>query len=275
MGKEIKYDNGMFPGVLPVNRCDHPPWVIASAHFNRNPRPIEIQGVRRDHRSLFARLESLPGPPARERCFRDYIDMVFQAGTRRKDASPPDRRYLRNGYFRFLRGWMADASSAEGAVLKGWAESRFGIPPVFHAGWIESVDSREYRLYLAERMRESLRSNAVEAQFDLLYEFVQSELRRRHPDVPSFTLYRGVRNLADYRVLENLDGHRTVVRLNNLNSFSSRLEHAWEFGDTLFEADVPASKIFFRTDILPGVLPRGEGEALVIGGDFEVLVRTY
>ena len=260
---------------LPVNRCDQPPWVIASPHFNRHPLPLEIQGVRRAHQSFFSRLERLADPAGRQQCFRDYLDLVFQTGKWRRETTPLGRRSLRNSYLRFLRGWMADSSSAEGAVLKGWAESRFGIPPVFHAGLIESVDSREYRLYLAERMRESLRSNAVEAQFDLLYEFVQSELRRRHPDVPFFTLYRGVRNLADYRVLENLDGHRTVVRLNNLNSFSSRLEHAWEFGDTLFEADVPASKIFFRADILPGVLPRGEEEALVIGGDFEVTVRTY
>jgi len=261
--------------VLAVNRCDHPPWVIASPHFNRNPRPIEIQGVRRAHRSFFARLEQLSAPSARERCFRDYIDLVFQAGKWRRETSPLGRRSLRNGYLRFLRGWMLDASSAEGAVLKGWVESRFGIPPVFHAGRIEDVDSREYILYLAERMRESARTNAVESQFDLLYEFVQYELRRRHPGVPSFTLYRGVRNVADYRILENPGGNRPVVRLNNLNSFSSRLEHAWQFGSHVFEADVPAAKIFFRADILPGVLPKGEEEALVIGGDCEVLVRSF
>jgi len=40
--------------VLPGNRCDLPPWMIASPHFIRNPRPIGIQGVRRAHRSLFA-----------------------------------------------------------------------------------------------------------------------------------------------------------------------------------------------------------------------------
>jgi len=249
--------------------------VIASPHFNRNPRPIEIQGVRRAHRSFFARLDTLSAPAARERCFHDYMDLVFQAGKWRKETSPSGRRSLRNGYLRFLRGWMLDASSAEGAVLKGWVESRFGIPPAFHAGQIEDADSREYLLYLAERMRESARTNAVESQFDLLYEFVQYELRRRHPGVLSFTLYRGVRNLTDYRILEDPGGSRVVVRLNNLNSFSSRLEHAWQFGSHVFEADVPAAKIFFRADILPGVLPKGEEEALVIGGDCEVVVRSF
>ncbi|MGZ8463761.1 MAG: NAD(+)--dinitrogen-reductase ADP-D-ribosyltransferase, partial [Candidatus Deferrimicrobiaceae bacterium] len=121
---------------LPVNRCDQPPWVIASPRFNRHPLPLEIQGVRRAHRSFFSRLEGIPDPGERARCFRDYIDLVFQAGKWRRETTPLGRRSLRNSYLRFLRGWMLDASSAEGAVLKGWVESRFGLPPVFHAGRI-------------------------------------------------------------------------------------------------------------------------------------------
>ncbi len=260
---------------LPVNRCDLPPWMIASPHFNRNPRPIEIQGVRRAHRSFFERLSRLAEPRARERAFRDYMDVVFQAGRPRSEASPADRRSLRNGYLRFLRGWMLDASSEEGAVLKGWVESRFGIPPVYHAGRIEKVDSREYLLYLSERMRECALTNDVESQFDLLYEFVQDELKRRYPGAEVFRLYRGVRNIGDYLVLDEPGENRAVVRLNNLNSFSSRLEYAWEFGCHVFEADVPASKVFFRADLLTGVLPKAEEEALVIGGDFDVAVRSY
>jgi NAD+---dinitrogen-reductase ADP-D-ribosyltransferase len=263
------------PAVLPVNRCDLPPWVIASAQFHRNPQPIEIQGVRRAHRSFFSRLEGMADPAARGRCFRDYVDLVFQAGEWRREPTRLGRRSLRNGYLRFLRGWMLDASSAEGAVLKGWVESRFGIPPVFHAGRIESADSGAYLLYLAERMRGTARTNAVESQFDLLYEFVQCELRRRHPGTSRFTLYRGVRNLAEYRFVEDPVGNRVVLQMNNLNSFSSRLEHAWQFGNRVLESDVPAVKIFFRADILPGALPKGEEEALVIGGDFEVRVRSY
>ncbi len=261
--------------VLPVNRCDHPPWVIASHGFNRNPLPIEIHGVRRSHRSLFARLARLDDPAARANCFRDYMELVFRAGMWRSEKSPGGRRSLRNSYLRFLRGWMLDSSSPEGAVLKGWVESRFGILPSFHAGLIEDVDAPAYLLYLAERMRESARTNAVESQFDLLFEFVQDELRRRHPGVPAFTLYRGVRNLDDYRVIGGAGGNRVVLRLNNLNSFSARLEHAWEFGSRVLEAEVPPQKIFFRSDLLPGILPRREEEALVIGGNYEVKVRSY
>jgi NAD+--dinitrogen-reductase ADP-D-ribosyltransferase len=260
---------------LPLNRCDPPPWVIASHHFNRNPLPIEIQGVRRAHRSLFARLGRIEDPKARVRAFREYMALVFQVGKWRKESSPLGRRSLRNSYLRFLRGWMQDASSPEGAVLKGWVESRFGLPPTFHAGPIADLHSPAYVLYLVERMRESARSNAVESQCDLLYEFIQQELRRRHPGVPAFTLYRGVKNLGDYRVIGDAGKNRVVLRLNNLNSFTSRLEHAWQFGTRVLEAAVPASKIFFRSDLLPGILPRGEEESLVIGGDYEVTVRSY
>jgi NAD+--dinitrogen-reductase ADP-D-ribosyltransferase len=249
--------------------------VIASHLFNRNPLPIEIQGVRRSHRALFAQLDRIESPKARERAFREYMALVFQVGKWRKETSPLGRRSLRNSYLRFLRGWMQDASSPEGAVLKGWVESRFGLPPTFHAGPIADRHSPAYVLYLVERMRESVRSNAIESQFDLLYEYAQYELRRRHPGVPSFTLYRGVRNLGDYRVVGESSGNRVVLRLNNLNSFTSRVEHAWQFGSRVLETSVPASKILFRSDLLPGILPRGEEEALVIGGEYEVTVRSY
>jgi NAD+--dinitrogen-reductase ADP-D-ribosyltransferase len=261
--------------ILPVNRCDRSPRVLASHLFNRNPLPIEIQGVRRSHRSLFARLDRLEDPKARARAFREYMALVFQVGRWRKEASPLGRRSLRNSYLRFLRGWMQDASSPEGAVLKGWVESRFGLPPTFHAGPIADLHAPAYVLYLVERMRESARSNAVESQFDLLFEFVQYELRRRRAGITLFTLYRGVKNLGDYPVIGEAVGDRVVLRLNNLNSFTSRLEHAWQFGSRVLEAAVPASKIFFWSDLLPGILPRGEEEALVIGGEYEVTVRLY
>ena len=260
---------------LPVNRCDHSPRVIASHLFNRNPLPIEIQGVRRAHRSLFARLDRLEDPRARARAFREYMALVFQVGKWRRESSHLGRRSLRNSYLRFLRGWMQDASSPEGAVLKGWVESRFGLPPTFHAGPIPDLHSPAYVLYLVERMRESARSNAVESQFDLLYEFVQRELRRRHPGISAFTLYRGIRDLSEQHVLEDRGRNRLLVRMNNLNSFTSRLEHAWQFGSRVLEAEVPAPKIFFRSDLLPGILPRGEEESLVIGGEYEVTVRHY
>ena len=261
--------------VLPLNRCGYPSWVIASRHFNRNPKPLEIQGVRRAHRSFFARLDPLGTSGARERCLRDYMEHIYLSGKWRSGTTAAERRSLRNDYLHFLRGWIHDASSEEGAVLKGWVESRFGLPPVFHAGTISGPDCAEYLIYLEERMRESTRSNAIESQLDLIYEYTQYELARRFPGVSSFRLYRGIRNLPDYLFLEETTDRRAVVRMNNLNSFSGRLEYAWEFGSHVFETDVPACKIFFRSDFLPGVLPKSEEESLVIGGDFDVIVRSF
>jgi len=261
--------------VLPLNRCWHPSWVIASRHFNRNPRPLEIQGVRRAHHSFFARLDLIKTPGARERCFREYMKQAFLSGKWRGGTTYAERRSLRNDYLRFLRGWIHDSNSEEAAVLKGWVESRFGLPPVFHAGMIDGPDCKEYLIYLGARMRESMRSNAIESQLDLVYEYVQYELARRHPGVFSFRLYRGISNIHDYIFLEEIVGKHAVVRMNNLNSFSGRSEYAWEFGDHVFEADVPAGKIFFRSDLLPGVLPKNEEESLVIGGDFDVTVSYF
>ena len=261
--------------VLPLNRCQYPSWVVASHHFNRNPRPLEIQGVRHAHRSLFARLDLIKAPRARERCFREYMKQIYLSGKWRGSATYAERRSLQNDYLHFLRGWIHNANSEEGAVLKGWVESRFGLPPSFHAGVIDSPDCIKYLTYLGERMRESMRSNAIESQLDLVYEYVQYELARRHPGVFSFRLYRGIRNIYDYIFLEEPANRYAVVRMNNLNSFSGRLEYAWEFGDRVFEADVPASKIFFRSDLLPDILPKNEEESLVIGGDFDVIVREF
>jgi len=37
---------------------------------------------------------------------------------------------------------------------------------------------------------------------------------------------------------------------------------------------VPLAKIFFRGDLLPSSLLKGEGEVMVIGGEYEVKVLT-
>ncbi|MCL1926308.1 MAG: NAD(+)--dinitrogen-reductase ADP-D-ribosyltransferase [Syntrophorhabdaceae bacterium] len=261
--------------VLPLNRCRHPSWVIASRHFNRNPQPLEIQGARIAHHSFFARMDLIKTPRTRERYFREYMKHVFLAGKWRGGTTYAERRSLRNDYLRFLRGWIHNANSEEGAVLKGWVESRFGLPPVFHSGKIDSPECEEYMVYLGDRMRESARSNAIESQLDLVYEYVQYELARRHPGTLFFQLYRGIRNIHDYLFLEETTDRRAVVRMNNLNSFSGRFEYAWEFGSHVFEANVPAAKIFFRSDLLPGILPEKEEESLVIGGDFDVIVREF
>ena len=256
-----------------MNLCNLPPWAISSPEFNANPKPIEIQGVRRAHRHLFERLPGLPDAAARAKAFLDHMDVAFQLHQWEKETSALGRKSLKNNYLRFLRGWMFDANSVEGAVLKGWVESRIGIPPTFHKGPIEDVHSDGYAAYLVDRMRGSARTSAIQAQLDLLYEFVQEELRLRG-EPAAFTLYRGVHDFSEHRVLDRGERNRMRLRLNNLNSFTPDFERAFEFGTKVLEVRVPACKVFFRADLLPGALLKGEEEVLAIGGDFDVVVRT-
>jgi NAD+--dinitrogen-reductase ADP-D-ribosyltransferase len=254
----------------PFNRCNLPPWVIASRHFNENPQAIEIQGVRRANPNLFNRLATLDDPMARAALFHDYLDVSFQLHQWQRETSESGRKSLKNSYLRFLRGWMFDSNSVEGAVLKGWVESRMGLAPTFHHQLITGPDDPAMQRYLLDRMHGSARTSAIDAQLDLLYEYVQFELARRYPDNASLTLYRGINDFSEHQIIEQYDKHHFLLRLNNLNSFTNDFERAWEFGSRVLQTEVPLAKIFFCNDIFPSSLLKGEGELLVIGGEFEV-----
>jgi len=258
----------------PINLCSLPPWAIASRHFNRNPQPLEIQGVRQANRLLFERLDACSDEVRRGELFHDYMDVTFQLHQWERETSLRGRKSLKNSYVRFLRGWLFDANSVEGAVLKGWVESRFGLPPMFHQGPIRDVHGEDYARYTADRMRGTARTNAINAQFDVLYEFIQYELLRRYPEKRFFTLYRGIHDFSESRVLERLDKRLCLVRLNNLTSFTSEFERAWEFGTRVLQTEVPRQKIFFLGGLLPSRLLHGEEEVMVIGGEYEVEVMT-
>lgn len=257
-----------------MNMCNLPPWAIASRHFNRHPQRLEIQGVRQANRLLFERLAALEDPEARGALFHDYMDVTFQLHQWEQETSATGRKSLKNSYLRFLRGWMFDSNSREGAVLKGWVESRLGLPPTFHRIPIEDIHSEAYFLYTIDRMKGSARTNAINAQFDVLYEFVQHEQHRRLSEATCLTLYRGIHDFAEHRILEEQGRNRYLLRLNNLNSFTIDFERAWEFGSRVLKAEVPLPKVFFRGDLLPSSLLKGEEEVMVIGGEYEVKVLT-
>ena len=258
----------------PFNLCTLPPWAIASHRFNAHPQPLELTGVRQANRFLFARLAETPTPEARAQLFHDYLDVTFQLHQWQQAGSPAGRRSLRNSYLRFLRGWMFDSNSREGAVLKGWVESRFGLAPTYHRGTICDIHCDAYYRYLEERMRGAARTAAIHPQLDLLYEYVQDELRRRWPDLHHLLLYRGVQDFTEQRLLADLGDRRHLVRLNNLVSFTDEFERAWEFGSRVLEARVPVVKVVFMGGFLPSTLLRGEGEVLALGGEYEVRVLT-
>ena len=161
---------------------------------------------------------------------------------------------------------MMDSNSVEGAVLKRWVESRMGIIPKFHRIRISGIHSEAYFEYSVDVTKGSARTNAINSQLDLLYEYCQFELPYKYPGTAVIPLYRGTYDASEHDVLEQLGKREQIVRLNNLVSFTSDEERAWEFGSTVWEVRVPLSKIFFYNDLLPGSIMKGEGEYLVIGG---------
>jgi NAD+---dinitrogen-reductase ADP-D-ribosyltransferase len=255
--------------------CNLPPWEIASRAYNVHPRPLSIQGIRTTHRHFFNLLDQLPTWEQRARSYQDYMEVAFHLHQWRREKDPTGRLSLKHSYLRFLRGWLFDANSVEGAVMKGWVESRLGIPPTFHKTRIPDRRSEAYLAYMTERMNGAARTNAIFSQLDLLYEFVQYELARRDPACRHVTLYRGVYDFAEHEIIQQMDERRAVVRLNNLNSFTRDFERAWEFGTQVIEARVPIPKIFFDGTFLHAGILRGEEEVLVIGGEYDVTLKYF
>ena len=78
----------------------------------------------------------------------------------------------------------------------------------------------------------------------------------------------------EHETLATLGNKHRVVLFNSLSSFTSNRERADEFGDYLLSAQVPLSKVFCYTRLLPGML-QGEDEYTVIGGLYEVSIAAY
>ncbi len=260
---------------LPINRCNLPAVILGSLTFQRHPAPIYIDGVLELHRSLFEQLEYIDEASRRAERFMDHMDAHFllkspdEAGFTTGGA----RKRHRADYLRMVRGWSFDSDGREGAVLKGWAESRFGLLPRRHRESILHPSDPAYLVYLEARTSGLYNTNALEAQLDLLYTYCQYELQRTISGATHLTLHRGVNRPDEHEVLETMSRSRRVVVLNNLNSFTDHRERADEFGDVILTAAVPLSKIFFYNRLLPGML-KGEDEFVVIGGVYEVELST-
>jgi NAD+--dinitrogen-reductase ADP-D-ribosyltransferase len=256
---------------LPINRCNLPAAILGSLTFQRHPTPLKLDGVEELHRALFDRLAAQADPVERARIFMAHMAAVFSLEHPAEAGYNPARSHGRAkaNYLKVLRGWAFDADGREGAVLKGWVESRFGLLPRHHGGPIRDFSSPVYRHYLEQRSGGLYNTNSLEAQFDLLYSYCQFELARQRPGETHLTLYRGVNRMGGYEELDAAAASRRTVLLNSLNSFTRERERACEFGDSILEARVPLPKVFFFHGLLPGKL-RGEAEFGVIGGVYEV-----
>jgi len=257
---------------LPINRCNLPAAILGSLSFQHHPVALKLDGVEELHRSLFAALDALPDAGQRAQLFMTHMAAAFSLDHPEEAGySETAHDRARASYLRLMRGWAFDPDGQEGAVLKGWVESRFGLLPRHHGGPIRDFSGATYRRYLEARSRGLYGANALEAQLDLLYSYCQHELARQGQT--HLTLYRGVNRVGDFEVLRELSPSRRVVLLNSLNSFTPERERAGEFGDFILEVQVPLPKVFFFHRLLPGVL-KGEDEFVVIGGVVEVAYST-
>lgn len=257
------------PFVGSINSVGVPPALLASAAFNAHPAPLRIAGVHETNPALFRMLADARTPGEAVEAFDIYMRTVFGIdGKGWTDAQ--GRRRFRSSYLRLLQGWGRDANGPEGAVLKGWVESRFGLPPNFHGEKLGRYPSPAWMAYVEQKMSGLFHGNSIQLQLELLYEYVQWMLRRADPARTHLTLFRGVNDIDAHEVVERHGRRELTLRLNNLLSFSADREIASTFGAAILEARVPVVKIVAHGALLPGHVLTAEAEYLAIGGDYRV-----
>ena len=259
-----------------TNLVGVPTDLLASCAFNDHPTPLHISGVREMNRNLFEMLGQATDLADAGEAFSCYMMAMFgidpeQHERRRRPGSTTERRRYRSSFLRLIKGWGYDSNGPEGAVLKGWVESRFGIFPTFHKEVIGRISSGAWTTYVEEKMSSRFHNNAIYVQLDLLFEFCQWALNKFIlPQQTHIMLYRGVNAFDEHQIVGSIDKRAAVMRLNNLTSFTSDRDIAGCFGDTILTARIPLSKIAFFNGLLSAHPLKGEGEYLVIGGEYRV-----
>ena len=258
-----------------TNLVGVPARVLASTAFNANPVRLAIAGTCEAHSGLFTLLESSQDLNEAYDMFVHYLAIVF--GLRQPELNElpslgvAEQRRWRSSWRKLLQGWGMDANGPAGAVLKGWVESRFGLVPSFHKAPLARFPSPAWVAYLHEKSASRYNNNTIHQQLDLLFEFCQWALQRRHPAARHLRLWRGSNQCEEQVIAGRLQNRRCTIRLNNIVSFSLSQEDASCFGDWVFEVQVPACKILVFPDLLPGQVLQGEQEVLALGGDYDVM----
>ncbi len=265
-----------------TNLVGLPTELLASTAYNDHPVPLRISGVREMNKNLMEMLSQAEDLAEAGGAFTSYMMAMFgidpeQRERERADAAQAGKvRRYRSSFLRLFKGWGYDSNGPEGAVLKGWVESRFGLLPTFHKEVIDRISGHGWAAYVEEKMSSRFHNNAIYTQLDMVFEFCQWALERfAAPGQSHLALYRGTNSFEEHQIVERLDRRTVVMRLNNLASFSSDRDVAGCFGDTIVTAEVPVAKIAFFNTALPVHPLKGEGEYLVIGGDYRVTASYF
>lgn len=260
---------------LPINRCNLPADIIGSLTFQNHPYPLYIDGILQLHRELYNHLDGIPDARTRQQKFLDYMNVHFRLHACEEVGYEKNtRRDRRNAnYLSIIKGWFFDSNSIDGAVLKAWVESRFGLITRFHKEQRIFSGDDIYDRFMEDRNKGLYNTNALESQLDLLYSYCQYELEKNEGQKSHWTLFRGVNRIDSLDTLQK-DERQRVVLLNNANSFSRSRERACEFGDAIFETRVPVNKIIYYSGLLP-LHMTGESEAIVLGGLYRILIPRF
>lgn len=249
---------------------------LTGVGFNDAPVPLHIAGVREMNPSLFEMLGQARDLAEAGEAFACYMTALFGIDAEQRVRGRDGRRRFRSSYLDLIKGWGFDSNGAEGAVLKGWVESRFGLFPTFHKEPIRRIASPVWTVYVEQKMSSRFHNNAIFVQLDLLYEFCQWALTHfAATGSTHITLYRGVNGFDEHQVVERLDKRHCIIRLNNLTSFTSDRGVADCFGDTILTVRVPVAKVLFFNKLLAAHPLKGEGEYLVVGGDYRVTASYF
>jgi len=243
---------------------------LASLDFSAAPRALSIHGTRESHPGLFRLLKPGVSRVEAAEIFDHYMEFQFDLVPPGPGDPPAEVNRFVASYLRLLRAWGVDSNNAQGAVLKGWVESRFGLPPVFHRERLGRYPSPAWIRYQEEKMGSRFHNNGINFQIDLLYEFCQWSLRRFDPGTRHVKLWRGSNDCEAQVVSGGLRDGKCVMRLNNLVSFSRSPQRAEEFGDWILEVDVPTAKLLYFPGLLREQVFNSEEEYLVVGGDYAV-----
>jgi NAD+--dinitrogen-reductase ADP-D-ribosyltransferase len=255
--------------------------LLVHCDFNDYPMPLHISGVREMNPNLFEMLARSSDLLDAGEAFTCYMMAMFGIDREQREDTAGQgtgaiRRRYRSSFLRLIKGWGYDSNGPEGAVLKGWVESRFGIFPTFHKEIIQRISSRAWTTYVEEKMSSRFHSNSIYTQLDLLFEFCQWALERLVvPGRTHLILYRGINAFDEHQVVERIDKRTALMRLNNLSSFTSDRDIAECFGDTILTVQVPVSKVAFFNTLLSTHPLKGEGEYLVIGGEYRVTASYF
>ncbi|MEQ1636806.1 MAG: NAD(+)--dinitrogen-reductase ADP-D-ribosyltransferase [Methylococcales bacterium] len=248
---------------------------IADQNFNDDPKLLHIAGTRESASGLFEQLAREPSSVVSGQIFQDYMCVVFGFETEQRLGNDRSgRRRFRNSYLKLIQDWGIDSNNAQGAVFKGWVESRFGLYPTYHKQYIANFMSKEWITYIEEKMNSRYHNNCIYMQLDLLYEYCQWVIERfQVPAASHKTLYRGINSINEHYIVQDIDHSNKVIRFNSIVSFTDRRAIATEFGAYVLEVEIPMVKLIFFNDLLPHHALHGEAEYLVIGGNYHVKIH--